>query len=147
MPGENVLIRNCERKDIEKVIQIENECFDNPYSGEIFYSHVGNDLFLVAEDSENGIVGYILGTEKEGYGVIASIAVSPSYRLQGIGKTLMDSIQKIMDVDRFFITVRPSNKGAIKFYEELNFVKVGKMRDYYENGEDGIVMRKSEGKD
>jgi len=55
-----------------------------------------------------------------------------------------------MDVDTFSVTVRASNKNAIRFYKALGFRKVGSIKDYYANLEDGILFKaeeRAEGKD
>lgn len=141
-----MLIRKCEERDLEKVMSIEKRSFDNPYPARIFKEYLGDELFLVAEYEE--VVGYIIGEENEVHGMIVSIAVFPSHRFEGIGAELMRSVEKKMEVDTFFVTVRPSNKGAIQFYEGLDFSKVGMIRDYYANGEDGMVLKtEAEGKD
>jgi ribosomal-protein-alanine N-acetyltransferase len=36
--------------------------------------------------------------------------------------------------------VRLSNKAAIALYRQLGFVETGRRRNYYENGEDAILM-------
>ncbi|MFP3872479.1 MAG: GNAT family N-acetyltransferase [Candidatus Natronoplasma sp.] len=142
-------IRECEEKDIDEVIQIEEESFDHPYPDEVFYHHLGSDLFLVYEDPDKGsITGYVMGEERDDHGVIISIAISPSSRFEGIGTTLMEVVQSRMDTDHFFVTVRPSNQGAIRFYKKKGFIKVGMIEDYYENGEDAVAMvRKEQRKD
>ncbi len=141
-----MLIRKCEQRDLDEVMNIEEQSFDHPYPYRIFEEYLGDELFLVAEDEE--VVGYIIGEEDEEHGLIVSIAVSPLRRSEGIGTELMRSVQERMDVDTFFVTVRPSNKSAIRFYKGLNFSKAGMIRDYYENDEDGILLKTgSKGKD
>ncbi|MEF8873706.1 MAG: GNAT family N-acetyltransferase [Candidatus Thermoplasmatota archaeon] len=141
-----MVIRKCEKKDIEEVIRIENKSFDHPYPDEVFHDYLSSDLFLVAEEreesSEWGITGYVIGKEKGDRGMVISIAVSPSHRFEGIGTRLLETVRKRMNVGHLFVTVRPSNKGAIQFYKKLGFVMAGKIKDYYQNGEDGMVMER-----
>ncbi len=136
-----MLIRKCEEGDLEKISKIERKSFEYPYSREVFEDYISNDFFLLAE-KDSTIIGYILAEEREGGGVIVSIAVSPDYRLQGVGTTLMEEVLKKMDVQRFFLIVRVSNKEAQMFYEKLGFTKITKIGDYYQNDEDGILMQK-----
>ncbi len=119
-------------------MRIEKKSFNYPYPKGIFKDYLGDSLFLVAGDAD--VVGYIIGEEDKSHGLIVSIAIMPSRRSEGIGTALMKSVQKRAGVDTFFVTVRPSNKDAIRFYRKLNFSKIGRIKDYYKNGEDGIVL-------
>jgi len=136
-----MLIRKCEKEDIEKILEIEQKSFEYPYSREIFEDYISNEFFLLAEE-DSKIIGYILAERREEDGVIVSIAVSPDNRLQGIGTSLMEAIQKKMKVRRFFLIVRESNRGAQIFYDNLGFSKITKIDNYYQNDEDGILMQK-----
>ncbi len=137
-----MLIRKCEGKDIDQILKIERKSFEYPYSQEIFKDYISNDFFLLAEE-DSKVIGYILAEKREVDGVIVSIAVSPDYRLQGIGTSLMEKVLKEMNVRRFFLIVRESNQGAQIFYDNLGFSKITKLEDYYQNDEDGILMQKS----
>ena len=44
--------------------------------------------------------------------------------------------------DLVVLTVRINNKEAYQFYQSLNFEFGGIIEDYYENGEDAVVMQK-----
>jgi len=131
---------------MDEVIRIENLSFDNPYPYEVFEDYLGSDLFLVyevkGEGHEKEIVGYVIGKEEEDFGIIISLAVTPSYRSQGIGTLLMRAVLDTINRDHLFLTLRPSNKGTVNFYKKFDFVKIGKIKDYYRNGEDAIVMEK-----
>ncbi len=135
-------IRKCKKGDLEDVIKIEKDSFEYPYPDEVFYQYLGSDLFLVHEDDDHEVTGYVMGEKRDGYGIIVSIAVSPTQRLEGVGTSLMEAVQKAMDVDNFFVIVRPSNEKAVEFYKKLDFFREGKINDYYKNKESGIVMKK-----
>jgi len=137
-----MLIRKCENEDLEEVLEIEKNSFEYPYSREIFKDYLSTDFFIVAEE-DSTIIGYILGEKREDEGVIVSIAVSPEYRLQGVGTSLMEEIQRKMDVNRFFLIVRESNREAQIFYDKFGFSKIMRIEDYYQNDEDGILMQKA----
>ncbi|MEF8833021.1 MAG: ribosomal protein S18-alanine N-acetyltransferase [Candidatus Thermoplasmatota archaeon] len=136
-----MLIRKCEEEDLEKILEIERKSFEYPYSREIFEDYISNNFFLLAEE-DSKIIGYILAEEREGDGVIISIAVSPDQRLKGIGTSLMEEVLNKMDVERFFLIVRISNEEAQMFYDKLDFTKITKIEEYYQNDEDGILMYK-----
>ena len=71
------------------------------------------------------------------------LAVRPSARLQGIGRSMIDDLLTVVAATDLDVTleVRPSNKAAIDLYRSCGFEAVGTRRRYYEdNGEDAIVM-------
>jgi len=137
-----MLIRKCVEEDIENIMEIEKNSFEYPYSRSIFRDYLSSDFFLVAE-KDSTIVGYILAEKREDEGLIVSIAVSPDHRLQGVGASLIEQIQKRMDVKTFFLIVRDSNQEAQIFYDKLDFSKITKIEGYYQNKEDGILMQKT----
>ena len=62
---------------------------------------------------------------------IMSIAVDPEYRNKGIGKKLINYIER----DDYYITlnVQCSNKNAIKFYKKIGFEIKETKNNYYKN--------------
>lgn len=99
--------------------------------------------FLVARESDK-VLGYIIGYVRDNdEGHIMSIAVDSNHRSQGIGeKLLKEDMKRLKErgANRIGLEVRTSNKKAIRFYEDLNFKKTRKVKDYYQNGEDAWYM-------
>lgn len=137
-------IRRCEKKDLDKVMEIEENSFDYPYSREVFEDHLSSDLFLVIENEKGKIVGYILAEDQTDYGMIISIAVSPSHREKGFGRSLLEGVQNKIDADDYLLTVRVSNQEALEFYDKVGFSNVGKIEGYYQNDEKALLMHKEE---
>jgi len=80
------------------------------------------DLFLVAEHH-----GKIIGTVMGGYdgrrGLVYHLAVREDYRLQGIGKDLLETLEQLMQEKgclRSYLLITKDNP-AIKFYEKQNW--------------------------
>ena len=95
--------------------------------------------FLVAE-GDSGILGYVASSAR--YGLIFSVAVSGVSRRKGIGRTLMDAVIGYLRgrTKRVSLQVRVSNTAAIGLYRELSFREEGRVRRYYPDGEDALVM-------
>lgn len=132
-------IRRCKKDDLKTVFQIELDSFEHPYNKYIFEKYLGSDLFLVAENDDR-VIGYVIGEERGEEGIIISIAVAPSFRLKGIGTSLLKHVLKRMSVNKVMLTVRMSNQEVVDFYRKSGFKVVGVLKEYYETGEDGIVM-------
>jgi ribosomal-protein-alanine N-acetyltransferase len=134
-------IRKCDERDLDQVIEIERKSFDYPYPPYFFKWRMGDDFFIVAE--ENGkIVGYAMGKKEMGKGIIESIAVLPSLRRKGIGGELIKELIEQLSTSAVELQVRIGNEEAIKFYRSCGFVEREIIKNYYENGEDAILMEK-----
>jgi len=108
------------------------------------YSHICGDLFLVAE-VRGRICGYILTCARGDRAELVSISVDPPARGKGIASALLESTLRRLrrrKVVRVSLMVRLTNEVARRFYEKYGFTKVRIVRGYYEDGGDGILMRK-----
>lgn len=78
------------------------------------------------------------------------IAVERDLHRQGVGSQLLqwcEAQSRAAKVDGILLEVRPSNPGAVAFYERHGFLRIGVRKDYYPAGqgqrEDAWVMQKS----
>jgi ribosomal protein L9 len=78
----------------------------------------------------------------EGLGGIATLGVHPGHRRRGIGARLLDRCEIDLGVPRIRLTLRPSNLGARRLYDQAGYQQIDVWRQYYRNGEDGVVMEK-----
>jgi ribosomal-protein-alanine N-acetyltransferase len=143
----NVIVRKCERRDLDQVIAIEEASFPDPYSRaafELLLLKTGQGFCVACKDG--AVVGYVAcGITFRGKAHLISIATRPEIRRCGIGMLLMKSVidylveKKIADI---VLEVRPSNQAAIRFYQKFSFVEVGRKLRYYSDGEDALIMQK-----
>lgn len=151
------VVREFSPEDLEQVINVNMRCLPEHYP-RFFYLEIAQRFpkaFLVAADSENKIVGYVMARversivsfllgEAERKGHIISIAVLPEHRGRGLGKMLMSGVMSALrDVYRCsscYLEVRVSNEIAINLYRRIGFRIIRKIRGYYRDGEDAYVM-------
>jgi len=132
--------------DLKDVLGIESAAFRrDAFPAEVFLRLHQDcpELFLVAK-SHGSAVGYagsfIEGSDAE----IVSIAVDPKHRGRGIGKALMmHTLAKLKasGIQRVTLTVRPSNRPAMRLYSILGFQPVRRISRYYADGADAIEMQ------
>ncbi len=138
------IIRNMTESDIDRVCELECQCFSVPFTKKTITELFSNTCwhFLVAEYDGN-VVGYIsmyvIIDEKE----IVNVCTDPKYRGLGIGSALVSAA---IDYERekcaiVMLEVRKSNSVAIALYEKFGFKSVGVSKNHYSNPrEDAILM-------
>lgn len=81
---------------------------------------------------ENGfLVGRLIGPDAE----ILNVIVHPKYRRLGKARYLIDKFEKEAREEgssKCFLEVAESNSRANKLYQSLNYLSVGKRKNYYE---------------
>lgn len=89
------------------------------------------------------VVGYVIADQRErGVGWIASIAVAPEARREGIGSALLRAAEQTLDTPRIRLALRPSNRAALNLYQQHGYESVTHWPSYYNDGEDALVMEK-----
>lgn len=141
-----MMIRLIEPDDISQVIAIENMSFKDPYPVDIitFLYEKHRDTFLVAEQGST-ILGYIAGIISWREGHIVSLAILPTWRRKGIASQLVEELSQTFrryGKKRVKLEVRTSNKAAVALYQKQGFVKQKIVKNYYQNGEDAVMMKK-----
>jgi ribosomal-protein-alanine N-acetyltransferase len=91
--------------------------------------------FLVAEGKR--IIGYVVFTPK---GHLISLVVARKQRRQGIGTRLIEEVIRRSAGIPLRLEVRVGNHGARRFYGTLGFREVARMKSYYPDGEDGLLL-------
>lgn len=90
------------------------------------------------------MVGFIAGDPRPSQDLawIAIIGVDPRFQHRGIGRALLRACEDQMKFSRSRLTVRLSNDKAIALYEQEGYRTVDIWKEYYNDGEDGLVMEK-----
>ena len=136
-------IRNAMRNDLEQIVQVENRCFSQADAAtkEALASRIQyiSDTFVAVQDDK--IVGIINGPvidqlyitddlfrkvkenpAQGGYQSVLGLAVHPDYQRQGIGKKLMQRLEKEAKLKKRKAITLTCKAHYIKFYEQLGFL-------------------------
>lgn len=141
-------------EDIERVQEIDSQSFSLPWPKTSFEFELKNPASWprVAEIlDENGrpvLVGMICAWIILDELHIATIAIHPDFRKQGIGKRMLAEMlleAAAEGVKLAYLEVRRGNLVAQKLYEEFGFKIVGiRPRYYADNHEDALMMNLDE---
>ncbi len=144
----NLIFEPMRLSDLQQVLDIENECFDDPWSATYFTLALkrprSDDFFYVAR-REDAITGYIVFAILYEEAHILNIAVPTAYRGQGIGKYLLASALEMIaarDIREVFLEVAVSNLPAQYLYRQFGFRICGIRKDYYGRHKDAYIFRK-----
>ena len=142
-----MIIRHWGLADVERINQIEQASFSDPWSKDSLesVSNASNFYGFVIEEDGN-VVGYIGAASVLDEGEILLVAVDKAFRGRGFGKMLVNTLLKdygCNGVKKVFLEVRKSNAPAIACYEKCGFIKIAERARYYRDGEDAIIMEAS----
>ena len=142
----NLTIRKMTVGDVSAVVDLDKKSFILPWPERSFRFELTDNpasRCWVAE-REGNIVGMIVVWLIVDEAHVATIAIDPEYRRQGIGKRLLAHALRHMIRDgarSSFLEVRESNRAAQEMYRKFGYEVTGRRRRYYrDNDEDAILM-------
>ncbi len=143
-----IIIREMEEKDLDRIMEVEKSAFTTPWSRDSFLLEITkNQLakYFIAE-VEGIPVGYggIWLILDEGH--ITNIAVDKDYKRLGIGEKILEAlidICKEFEIIAMTLEVRADNEPAKNLYKKYGFLEYGIRPNYYaDDNQDAIVMWK-----
>ena len=142
----NEHFREMQKKDIDRIYEIEKLCFLSPWSKKSLNDEIKNSLahYLVLEVEGEVIAAYggmwVLFEEAH----ITNIAVHPDFRGNKYSKLLMLNLMRkalMFDAHQMTLEVRENNLIAQQLYLSLGFSVQGRRKRYYsDTGEDALLM-------
>lgn len=148
-------IRRLVPEDMADVAALEARCFSSFWKAEQFVDAWRQDWFAGYGLFRDGsLLGYITLRVLAGELEVLNIAISPEERGRGYSFPLMEFALHDTLKGEFlqakglppkgweiaFLEVRVSNAPALALYSRLGFQYVRRRRQYYDDGEDAIVM-------
>lgn len=140
-------IRQMQAEDVSAIAELEKICFHDPWSENSIASELNNPLACWLVAIVDGELAAYVGSQTVLDGSdMMNIAVSPQYRRQGIAEALILALCKALKERNsicLLLEVRASNIPAISLYEKLDFIQVGRRKNYYRNPkEDALILRR-----
>lgn len=141
----DILIYKLDAEHLDDVMEIERLSFPQPWTRGMFEREICLPIsrFFVAMQGSRvvGYAGFWFVTDEAH---IVNLAVHPRLRKQGVGRLLLDHIEKKMRLQglkRALLEVRVGNTAARKLYEQKGYRENGLRKDYYVD-EDAVLMEK-----
>jgi ribosomal protein S18 acetylase RimI-like enzyme len=145
-PDGCALIEPANWRDLNILRKLEAVCFPNdawPLLDLIGVLTLPNIIRLRAMVANN-LIGFIAADLRPSEHVawIATIAVLPEFRRQGLGNALLHACEEKLSFPLVRLSVRITNHPAISLYEKAGYKDIEIWSNYYQDGEDALVMEK-----
>ncbi|MCF7925396.1 MAG: ribosomal protein S18-alanine N-acetyltransferase [Candidatus Izimaplasma sp.] len=132
-------------KDVTFIYQCEVEIFNQKIAIDLIKNDIkyhDNTAYFIAETADE-VVGYLSILKSDNHIEIINIYVLKRWRNRGIGHKLFNYMtfyyQKELPLE-ISLEVREYNNQAIALYKSLGFKTINKRKQYYQDGEDALVM-------
>ena len=132
--------------DLNALSKLEHACFEKdawPFL-DLLAVLTFPDVVRLKAVEDGQMIGFVAGDPhpSEGFSWIATIGVAPENRRHGIGRSLLRACERKLKTPRIRLSVRASNDGAIRLYEQEGYHRIEVWQSYYNDGEAAIVMEK-----
>lgn len=149
---EKVTYRRIFSSETAKLASLDAECFSSCWTKSDFdgeFTAAGGKadcVYVAAENSKGELIGFAGLVCLFGQGDINRVAVSPLYRMRGIGTELVNALEREaekIEATNLMLEVRESNRSGIALYKNCGFKVINRRKHYYsDNGDNALVMRK-----
>lgn len=132
--------------DLGALNKLERACFDKdawPFL-DLLAVLTYSDVTRLKAVEDVQMVGFIAGDPHpaQGFSWIATLGVLPEYQHKGIGRALLRACEAQLKTPRVRLSVRASNDGAIRLYEQEGYCRADVWQAYYNDGEAALIMEK-----
>lgn len=133
-PGAGRTIRRMLEIDLPAVLEAEQAAYDFPWTEGVFRDclRVGYGCWVLEQDERP--VAHLIMSVVAGEAHVLNLCVHPARQGRGLGAELLQHGLRIasrLGAEMIFLEVRPSNRAALRLYEQAGFVEVGLRKSYY----------------
>ncbi len=138
-------------KDIDSILALEHKCFrhDRLSRAQLRYlvlRATSTTAFVVKRAKDIIAYAIVLSRKNSAIARLYSIAVDPDFQQRGIARLIYNNIERRLTkhgYEEIRLEVRKDNRRAIRFYLKNGYQHFDEYKKYYEDGQDGLRMKKS----
>ena len=131
--------------NINSILEIEKISHENPYWNENLLNYLFNNSITDSAwifEVKKKIIGYLIEQRCQNEISILNVAVHKKYQNNGFGKNIVSQYLSLLPNNSVvFLEVKINNVIARKIYTALNFEEIGLRKNYYNNGDDALIMK------
>lgn len=136
--------------DLPEVMAIERETFpSDAWSEGMMRGELAEQPrsrhYVVALDGRE-VIGYAGLSAAADQADVQTVAVREEHRGKGVGSAMLTELlaeAARRGATEIFLEVRADNPGARSIYERFGFAQISVRRNYYDDGTDAIVMKRT----
>ena len=129
-------------KDLYKINDLENQLNLSKTKLDFFNQTLINDNFKFMKLVLNKkIIGFVQFSWNKSDCDIISIGITKKLQKHGYGRKLIEYLISL-NFKNIFVEVSVNNENAIKFYQDLNFLKISLRKNYYMNLKSDAILLK-----
>jgi len=134
--------------DVDSIMKIESSGIAHPWTRDSIEALINdeNKIAMKAFLDDGSVVAYVGASYVLDEAEIGNICVLPEYRGMGVGKSLLNALMdelKSRGILTVFLEVESDNTNAIALYEKAGFTRYNSRKDYYGEGRDAMLYRRS----
>lgn len=141
-----ISLRTYQDKDLEKVIKLENQSFNQMDIKSFQSFYLDNELIkIIIIENDLDFIGYMIVWQDEDKSQIYSIYILEKHRRKGYAYLALKMIEESWfknNVSVISLEVNVNNHPAVLLYEKLGFKKISLRKNYYHNHDDAYLMVK-----
>ena len=145
-PAHRIRIEESGLSDLERIYELERECFGRNAYSKSFIRFLLTDLSTIALKAVNDrgdVIGLVIGRVEKSSGKVIgrvyTIDVKPEHRRRGVGRMLLRKLEeefRRMGCEKIVLEVAVDNEPAIKLYKSMGYKFTAKLKNYYGLGRD-----------
>lgn len=142
----DVSYRPMKSADLDAVMAIEPEIYPFPWTRGNFSDSIKAGYSCWVCEHEKQVIGYAVLMMVLDEAHLLNISIAKTHQGRGLGKRLLEHVIRVARGHKgqmMFLEVRPSNRSALRLYENMGFNEFSVRKGYYPaaNGrEDAILM-------
>ena len=134
--------------DVDSIMKIESSGIAHPWTRDSIEALINdeNKIAMKAFLDDGSVLAYVGASYVLDEAEIGNICVLPGYRGMGVGKSLLNALideLKSRGILTVFLEVESDNTNAIALYEKAGFTRYNSRKDYYGEGRDAMLYRRS----
>jgi ribosomal-protein-alanine N-acetyltransferase len=145
-----VTLREYRAGDAEAMYALDVQCFEPVFQfsrrAMRYFAEARRALTVLAE-ADGELVGFCIAEVEtdEAAGYVVTLDIAPAWRRRGLARQLMAEVEtkaQAAGAKSMALHVFKGNVGAMRFYEENGYGRVGLVEGFYGRGMDALVYRK-----
>jgi ribosomal-protein-alanine N-acetyltransferase len=143
-----IVLRGYRAGDWRAMYGLDLACFEPPFrfgQREMRRLAEASNALTVLAERHDILVGFCIVHLEDHWGYIVTLDVAPECRRHGLATRLMADIEartRAAGATGIGLHVFNENSGAIQFYEQIGYDRIGMHEDFYGRGLDALVYRK-----